>query len=397
MILFPYRNENPWTRTPFATFALIVLNVLAFAVEMWVLDERGPNALSSLVFRPGVTAWPTLFTSMFLHAGVAHLAMNMWFLYLIGGQVEEEMGSIGFLAFYLIGGLCANLSHVLFCILVGDSVGVLGASGAIYAVMGAYFILYPYEEFSFWYFVLFRCGTVKIATLFFVAYKVLGDAIMAWATVSYKMVGSVANWSHLGGLFFGIGVAAGLYGGGAFVGKERPSKEQRERLRRLRRVARRKLYSDAPLPTPMTEAEIALATDDMTPEEGIRRGIFFHNGRMLEWAFQEMLFKNPKACLDPDTQLKLVEMLRVHGRDSYAQIAARNLIEAHPQSPAAIQARFILGHMLASVPWMKNEAVRLLKEFLSFGVAYREQIEAEKLLRRLEDRPLWDWKGRSRP
>jgi len=265
-------------------------------------------------------------------------------------------------------------------------------------VLGAYFILYPFEDFRFWYFAFFRYGTIKIATIFFVLYKVFGDAIMAWSQVwSVKTatvaVSRTAHWAHLGGLVFGVAVAVALYGIGAFTGKVYPSREEKARRRRLQRIARRKFYSDGLLPEPMSEAELRAATEDITPLEGIRRGLFFHNGRILDWAYQEMLFENPKACLEPALQCQVIEMLRVHGREALAEIAAWNLIEVHPQSPEAVEVRLNLGRALIQVPGMRNEAVRLLREFLAAEPAARDRAEAERLLAHLDERPLWRWKG----
>jgi hypothetical protein len=115
---------------------------------------------------------------------------------------------------------------------------------------------------------------------------------------------------------------------------------------------------------------------------------------MLEWAYQEMLFENPKACLDPETQWKTIEMLSVHGRDALAEVAAWNLVEAHPNSPEAIQARLTLGTALARLPEMRKDAARLLRDFLASEPAMRDRTEAERLLRRLEERPLYLWKDK---
>jgi len=396
-LFFPYANDNTPRRVPVATLSLIALNILAFVGESWLSSFGYGSAVEALIYHPGRTRWPSLLTSTFVHADIFHLALNLWFLWLIGGPVEEQMGRWLFALFYFGGGLFASLGHWLFCQLTNQTIGLLGASGSIYAVLGAYFILFPFEDFRFWYFILLRWGTIKIATFFFVIYRVFGDVIMAWWQIATEKTQAAATsnvgyWAHLGGLVFGVAVAAACYGIGAFTGKHRPSREEMARRRRLRRIARRKFYSDAPLGEPMMESEFQAATDDVTPLECIRRGLFFHNGRMLEWAYQEMLFENPKACLDPTTQAQLIEMLRVHGRDALAEVAAWNLIEAHPNSPEAIRVRLELGRSLARLPEMRGEAIRLLREFLASEPAARDRVEAERVLRRLEERPLWRWK-----
>jgi membrane associated rhomboid family serine protease len=398
--LFPYANDNRCRRFPVATVALILLNMLAFVGETWLGASGRDSAVEALIYHPGQTGWYSLVTSTFLHAGPFHLAFNLWFFWLIGGQVEERMGSWLFTLFYLAGGVCASLGHWLYCRLTGQISGLLGASGSIYAVLGAYFILYPFEEIRFWYFIFMRWGTIKIAAFFFVIYKVIGDVVTAWwqvaaAKMTHIAVSNVGHWAHLGGLAFGLVIAAAVYGFGAFTGKQPPSRAEKARRRRLERLARRKWYStDGPLVGEMTEDELRAATSDVTPAEGIRRGLFFHNGRMLEWAYQEMLFENPKACLDPETQWKTIEMLSVHGRDALAEVAAWNLVEAHPNSPEAIQVRLMLGTALARLPEMRKDAARLLRDFLASEPAMRDRTEAERLLRRLEERPLYLWKDK---
>jgi len=394
VFFFPYANTNKWKRFPVATYSLILLNVIAFAFEPGgYYGETRFDALNNLIYLPGRSPWYTVLSNNFLHANLAHLFFNLWFLHLIGGQVEERMGSLLFLIFYLAGGVCSSLMHGLYCRLIGMPVGLLGASGSIYAVLGAYFVLYPFEEFRFWYFAFYRFGTIKIATFFFVLYNVAVTSLWAWITLSMKGGATVAHWAHLGGLVFGLAVGFAAFGIGAFTGETRPGEAEERRLRSLRRIARRKLYSDAP--GKMTPEEIAVATEDLTPLEAIRRGLFFHNGRLIEWGYQEMLLDNPKTCLEPDMQLAVIRELRIHGRESLAQLASLNLLDSHPYSHEAQRVRLDLARMFARLPEQRTQAVRLLREFLDGQVEARERFEAEKLLRYLEAPSLDQWKTKS--
>jgi membrane associated rhomboid family serine protease len=396
-LIFPYANDNRCRRVPYATPALIALNCLIYGMDLWASKSGYGTVSQYWAYVPGESAWPTMLLSAFAHAGLLHLAFNMWFLHLVGGQIEERMGSIGFVVFYLAGAVCSSFGHWIIVQVTLEHTlapaGLIGASGAIYAVLGAYLILYPFEDFRFWYFVLYRAGTIQIATLFFLGYKILVDVTWAYIQLHYGVLTGVAHWAHLGGLVFGVATALAVFGPYAWTGGQPPSREEMWRWRLMRKVARRRFYSDLPLPQPMTESEVELATDDMDPIEGIRRGIFFHNGRILDWAFQEMLLENPKVCLEPPLMLDLIVTLKEHGRDGLAQLACWNLVEAHPQSPEAIQARFELARSLAKLPEMKSEVIRLLKEFLAASPALREKIEAEKMLTKLEERPLWQWKS----
>lgn len=406
-LLFPYANDNRSERFPVVTLALIFANLLAFAAQAWLVLRGQGAVVEALIYRPGESSWYSLVTYAFLHADPLHLLFNLWFLWLIGGQVEQRTGRLWFPLFYLGGGLCAAFGHALYCsvlppevaVAAGESaktVGIIGASGCVYAVLGAYFILYPFEEFRFWYFMFMRWGTIRIATVFFVTYKALGDVFLAWTAASYGLVTTVANWAHLGGLVYGVGVALAVFGSYALTGRERLTQDEILRRRRFRRIARRKFYSDGLLPEPMSEKEFEAATDDITPAEAIRRGLFFHNGRMIDWGYQEMLIENPETCLEPSIQLEMIDVLMEHGREGLAEVAAWNLLEAYPRTPEAIQARFILGRMLTRLPEMRGTAKRLLREFLACEPAMRERLEAERLVRKLDERPLWQWKPKKR-
>ena len=126
-------------RTPFVTYALILINVLVFLLfNLGTSDD--PGAISWAMV-PGDLRWPTLFTNLFLHAGWAHLLGNMLFLWVFGSNVEDRLNHLGYAVFYVVGGLAADAAHILSD--PASTVPTLGASGAISAVMGAYIVFYP--------------------------------------------------------------------------------------------------------------------------------------------------------------------------------------------------------------------------------------------------------------
>jgi membrane associated rhomboid family serine protease len=151
--MIPIRDENPTTRTPVVTIGLIAINVLVFVLQMLQPSE----AQQQIVFAWGAIprdiamgwdllpaipiAWLTLFTSMFMHGGLMHMGGNMLYLWIFGNNIEDRLGHARFLVFYLIGGLVAALSHVLFA--PSSEIPMVGASGAISAVLGAYMVAYP--------------------------------------------------------------------------------------------------------------------------------------------------------------------------------------------------------------------------------------------------------------
>jgi membrane associated rhomboid family serine protease len=206
---------------PIANYGLIALNFIVFFIELAVGISGGEDALSSLVQRyalvpceytahcsiePGAPypLWITLFTSMFMHGGWAHILGNMLYLYVFGNHVERSMGHMAYLAFYLLCGVGANALEIATA--VDSSVPGLGASGAIAGVLGGYLVLYPNS----------RIGTlIGIGFLYFPA------RIYAWAFIVLWFLlqlvngigslgadaasgGGVAYWAHVGGFLTGI-------------------------------------------------------------------------------------------------------------------------------------------------------------------------------------------------
>ncbi len=220
--MFPYRDENPGVLTPVVTVALIAVNLAAWILVQGMGQEY-PLAASVCQFGlipgdllgslPGGhtiplgqnlvcvveqgTPWQTLFTSMFMHGGWLHLLGNLWFLWVFGNNVEDSMGHVRFLVFYLICGLAAAAAQVL----VDPSSGVpmVGASGAISGVMGAYAILYPKV----------RIHTLVVLIIFFFRVEVPAWAMLGYwfvlqlASTGVDQVGGVAFWAHIGGFLAG--------------------------------------------------------------------------------------------------------------------------------------------------------------------------------------------------
>lgn len=204
--MFPIRDHNPSGRTPYVVYSLLALNILVFISYVGILNE--PRALHSFfqvwaIVPADVTnggGWHTLLTSMFLHAGFMHLAGNMLFLWIFGDNLEDEMGHLGFLLFYLAAGIGAGLIHIM----TGpDSVvPTVGASGAIAGVMGGYLLLYPKAK-------------VDVLIIFIIFFKVfpmpawimlgLWFAMQAVGSIGTSAeAGGVAYWAHTGGFVVGL-------------------------------------------------------------------------------------------------------------------------------------------------------------------------------------------------
>jgi membrane associated rhomboid family serine protease len=211
--MLPLRDDNPTLATPVITRALIAANVLVFLGELLLgpalrncyaayalVPERVTLALHAGT--PFAPAAVTLITSMFLHAGWVHLIGNMWFLWIFGDNIEDRLGHVRFLFFYLACGIIAGALHV--ASRPDSALPTVGASGAIAGVLGAYAAAFP------------RARVITLVPLFpffpvvtLPALVVLGFwFVMQFASGALSLVagasGGVAWWAHIGGFVFGL-------------------------------------------------------------------------------------------------------------------------------------------------------------------------------------------------
>lgn len=203
--MFPIRDHNPSGKTPYVTIALIAVNILVF---LWYFIEKNDFQLQFFFLQWGLVparltageGYETLVTSMFLHGGWMHLAGNMLFLWIYGDNLEEEMGHLRFLLFYLAAGLgAAGLQAVAD---LNSQIPMVGASGAIAGVMGGYLLLFPRARVDvlFIFLIFFRIFAIP-------AWIVLGlwfavQIVSGFATPSDA--GGVAYWAHAGGFIAGL-------------------------------------------------------------------------------------------------------------------------------------------------------------------------------------------------
>ncbi len=204
--MFPIRDHNPSGSTPYVTYALIVANVLVFLGSWLVIP--GDYALQLFFERWGLVpaqivagqGYEAALTSMFLHGGWMHLAGNMLFLWIFGDNLEDIMGHLGFALFYAATGLAAATAQVLSA--PTSYIPMVGASGAIAGVMGAYVLLFPRA----------RVDVVFTIAIFF---RII--AVPAWVTlgvwfglqifsaaVTPAEIGGIAYWAHAGGFVAGL-------------------------------------------------------------------------------------------------------------------------------------------------------------------------------------------------
>jgi len=222
--MFPYRDDNPTLATPVVTFLLIGLNVAAWILVQGMGTEP---ALSSSVCQLGLipgeylnrvpdgttlpmsptttcvlgdSAWFTPISSMFLHGGWFHLIGNMWFLWVFGNNVEDSMGHVRYLVFYLLSGLAAALAQTV--VNPSSAIPMVGASGAISGVMGAYVVLYPRVRVHMIVFLGFFITRIAVPAFLMLGYWFLIQLLGGLPTLGDEK-GGVAFWAHAGGFVAG--------------------------------------------------------------------------------------------------------------------------------------------------------------------------------------------------
>ncbi len=200
-MFLPIRTDYRPTRRPWANYAIIAANVLLYVagysggnpgVATWLLEPKDPQVYQ-------------FFTSVFLHAGFLHIAGNMLFLWVFGNAVNDRFGHVAYLAFYLAGGVLAGIGYLL---LSGHG-PVLGASGAISAVTGAYLVLLPRVRITVLV-VFYFITTMELSSLVFVGFQVVWNGLMTMTDIAGRGGGGVAYAAHSSGYVFGVGVAAAV-------------------------------------------------------------------------------------------------------------------------------------------------------------------------------------------
>jgi len=208
--MLPTGDDNSSRRiTPLVTYILIVLNAIFFIVEL----NGGDPFVMQWAFVPTrflanpVAESPTLFTSMFMHAGLLHIGGNMLYLWIFGDNVEDRFGHVKFLIFYLICGLAATGLQLVFSL--DSSIPNLGASGAIAGVLGAYLLLFPKARVS----VLSGRGVIPVPALLVIGLWFVLQLFSGIGSIfDTADTGGVAYMAHIGGFIAGLVLAFLLRG-----------------------------------------------------------------------------------------------------------------------------------------------------------------------------------------
>jgi membrane associated rhomboid family serine protease len=222
--MIPLRDVIPSRTVPVITVALIVVNALVFLLEL----SLGERALERFVFTwglvPAAFAWPAVLTSMFLHGGWAHFLGNMLYLWIFGDNVEDRFGHGRYAAFYV---LCGAAAALLQTGLNPDSrVPMIGASGAIAGVLGAYFVMFPRSRVLTLVPIVFFVQLVELPAVLLLGFWFVLQLFSGLGSIGQDAnVGGVAFWAHAGGF------VAGMAGAYVFRRPERQRVEWWDQLR----------------------------------------------------------------------------------------------------------------------------------------------------------------------
>lgn len=209
--MIPYKDDNPINIFPVSTVLIISLNMLVFIMQLLSgEDSRSivysygaiPQNITGFQSRQPIPAYLTILTSMFMHGGVFHIAWNMLYFWIFGNNIEERLGHIKFILFYLFCGVVAALSHILLS--PDSSVPMIGASGAVSGMLGAYILLFPMAQVRTIVLLGFYITIVKIPALIVIGFWAIIQVVSALLSQGNAAQGGIAFFAHVGGFIAGL-------------------------------------------------------------------------------------------------------------------------------------------------------------------------------------------------
>ena len=209
--MIPYKDDNPINIIPISTILIISLNMLVFIMQLLSgEDSRSivysygaiPQNIIGFQSNQPIPAYLTILTSMFMHGGVFHIAWNMLYFWIFGNNIEERLGHIRFILFYLFCGVVAALSHIL---LSPDSnVPMIGASGAVSGMLGAYILLFPMAQVRTIVLLGFYITVVRIPALIVIGFWAIIQVVSGLLSQGNAAQGGIAFFAHVGGFVAGL-------------------------------------------------------------------------------------------------------------------------------------------------------------------------------------------------
>lgn len=331
-MFLPLRTDSPLRRTPYMNWALIAANFLVFFAELAGNSQSPGEAqfIQPLILQPSDPHLWQYFTYAFLHAGWAHILGNMLFLYIFGNNINDRLGHLGYLAFYLAGAVFAGIGYVLIERHGGG--GVLGASGAVAAVTGAYLILLPRSHITVVYFI-FLIGVIEIPSIWFILAFFVLDIVEQVAPAAMGGAEAVAHAAHISGTLFGVSVSIVL------LATRLLPRDPFDVLALMQRWNRRRVYRDmvtsgfdpfsgtgstfkpaAAGRRVIEQPPDATALRSMELRAQAGQAVAEHNFAQAALLYQQLLANDPAQVLARTAQLDLANYLA--SQQEYTQAAA---------------------------------------------------------------------------
>jgi membrane associated rhomboid family serine protease len=336
-MILPLRTDSPLRSTPWMNWTLIAANVVMFLVQrmVWPQDQGQPWAL-----KPHEPELLHYFSYQFLHGDALHLAGNMLFLWIFGNNVNDRMGQSGYLAFYLAGGVFAGIGHVL-----SSPAPVIGASGAVAAVTGAYLVLLPRSHITVFYF-WFLIGMIEVPSVLFILMHFIWDFVLGFSA----MGGNVAHLAHVSGSVFGFAVSFAL------LTVRLLPRDQFDLFALFQRWNRRRQYQDMVRrgydPFGMTPPTTRSAPDpkldriqDLRAQ--ISEALAHHKVEEAAKFYLELRAIDPQQVLSRQNQLDVANQLLAQEIHAAAADAYEGFIRFYPKYDQIEQVQLMLGLLYA--------------------------------------------------
>ena len=209
--MFPYKDDNPSSTFPVVTITIIVLNIVVFILQILsgtdgrqIVYAYGaiPHNIVTMQTTQPIHPTLSLFTSMFMHGGLFHIFGNMLYLWIFGNNIEDRLGHVRFILFYLFCGIAAAVSHAL--ITPSSTMPMIGASGAISGVLGAYLLFFPYARIHTVIFLGFFVQTIQIPALIVIGFWAIIQVVNGLTAQVVQNQGGIAWFAHVGGFIAGL-------------------------------------------------------------------------------------------------------------------------------------------------------------------------------------------------
>ena len=203
-MFFPYKDDNPRVLIPFVTYFIIGLNVLVFIYQYFII--QGPQLSENFIYTyaliPANPTILTIFSSMFMHGGFTHIIFNMWFLWIFGDNIESVLGHKKYLLFYFLCGIGAGLSQIQ--IDPESTIPMVGASGAIAGVLGAYLFRFPRATVHVLVILIVFITFIRVPAMIVIGFWFLSNLTAGIGTLGIEQTGGTAWFAHIGGFISGV-------------------------------------------------------------------------------------------------------------------------------------------------------------------------------------------------